>query len=278
MGFFSVSSVQTGALKKKMSGFLRKKPDILYLCPVKLTADMVIAKQLKEKLNSIPGGRVFSIRDFDIPMEYQQALQRTMSRLVADGAIQKISKGKYYKARKSVFGTLKPPVMEIVKDFLERDGEPTGYITGTAAFAKMGLTTQISSAITIGTKQYRRPLKRGEYTVSFIFQPNDITVENIPLLCILDALKLLNKIPGTSPDESVTILARQIAALPDEERARLTELAVKYAPYVRALLGAILESIGFPAYALRNSLNGTTRYKIPVSEQALPTKKNWNII
>ena len=239
---------------------------------------MIIAKQLKEKLKSIPEGQVFSIQDFDIPMEYQPALQRTMSRMVSDGAIQKISKGKYYKARNSVFGTLKPPVMEIVKDFIERNGKPAGYITGTAAFAKMGLTTQITSAITIGTKQYRRPLKRGEYTVSFILQPNDITAENIPLLCILDAIKLLNKIPAASPDECVPILTGQIAALPEDDRTRLTELAAGYAPYVRALLGAILESIGTDTSVLRKNLNGTTKYKVPVSEQALPTKRNWNII
>ena len=239
---------------------------------------MVIAKQLKEKLKSIPEGQVFSMQDFDIPMEYQSALQRTMSRLVSGGAVQKIAKGKYYKARKSVFGTLKPPVMEIVKDFLERNGEPTGYITGTAAFAKMGLTTQITSAITIGSKQYRRPLKRGDYTVSFLLQPNDITAENIHLLCILDALKLLNKIPAASPDESVPILTSQIAALSDDDRTSLTELSVAYAPYVRALLGAILESIGADTSVLRKNLNGTTKYNIPVSEQALPTKKNWNIL
>lgn len=239
---------------------------------------MVIAKQLKEKLKSIPEGQVFSIQDFDIPMEYQPALQRAMSRLVAEGIIQKISKGKYYKARKSVFGTLKPPIMEIVKDFLERNGEPIGYITGTAAFAKMGLTTQITSAIIIGTKQYRRPLKRGEYTVSFVLQTNDITAENIPLLCILDALKLLNKIPAASPDECVRILTTQIGALTENDRTRLIELAAGYAPYVRALLGAILESLGADISVLRKTLNGTTKYKVPVSIQALPTKKNWNII
>lgn len=239
---------------------------------------MVIAKQLKETLKSIPEGQVFSIHDFDIPSEYQPALVRSMSRLVADGAIQKISKGKYYKARESVFGTLKPPITEIVKDFLERNGEPIGYITGTAAFAKMGLTTQISSAITIGTKRYRRPLQRGGYMISFILQPNDITAENIPLLCILDALKLLNKIPAATPDECVQILTGQIGALDEKDRSRLTELSGGYAPYVRALLGAILEHLGTDTSVLRKKLNWTTRYKVPVSEQALPTKKNWNII
>lgn len=239
---------------------------------------MIIARQFKEMLNSIQEGRVFSIQDFDIPLEYQPALVKSISRLIADGVIQKVAKGKYYKPRQTIFGTLKPPIMEIVKDFLERNGKPTGYITGTAAFAKMGLTTQITSAITIGTKQYRRPLKRGEYTVSFILQPNEITAENIPLLCILDAIKLLRNIPAASPDESVQILGKLIGAQSEEERKRLTELAAGYTPYVRALLGAIFENIGAETYAIRKTLNGTTKYKLPVSIQALPTKKDWNII
>lgn len=239
---------------------------------------MIIARQFKEMLNSIQEGRVFSIQDFDIPLEYQPALVKSISRLIADGVIQKVAKGKYYKPRQTIFGTLKPPIMEIVKDFLERNGKPTGYITGTAAFAKMGLTTQITSAIIIGTKQYRRPLKRGEYTVSFILQPNEITAENIPLLCILDAIKLLRNIPAASPDESVQILGKLIGAQSEEERKRLTELAAGYTPYVRALLGAIFENIGAETYAIRKTLNGTTKYKLPVSIQALPTKKDWNII
>ena len=239
---------------------------------------MVIAKQLKETLNSIPQGIIFTIRDFDIPLAYQPALVRALSRLVSDEVIRKVAKGKYYKPKQTVFGTLKPPVMEIVKDFLERNGKPTGYITGTAAFAQMGLTSQITSAITIGSNQYRRPLKRGDYTVSFILQPNEITAENIPLLCILDAIKLLRNIPATSPDECVQMLAKQIGALPEEKRKYLTELAAGYAPYVRATLGAILESIGAETYAVRETLNGTTKYKIPISEQTLPTKKSWNIL
>ncbi len=67
---------------------------------------MVISKRLKETLKSTPEGQVFSIQDFDIPAEYQPALVKALSRLISDGAIQKVSKGKYYKPRKSIFGTL----------------------------------------------------------------------------------------------------------------------------------------------------------------------------
>lgn len=239
---------------------------------------MVIAKQMKEILDTMPQGRVFTIADFNVPQEYQPALVKALGRLVADGSIQKVSKGRYYKEKQTVFGTLKPPVMEVIKDFLERNGKLTGYITGTAAFAKMGLTTQITSAITIGTNKYRRPLKRGEYPVSFIVQPNPITEENIPLLRILDAIKLIREIPATSPDDSVRGIGRLISALSADERKRLAALAEGYTPYVRALLGAILEYIGADTFGLRDTLNGITTYKLPVSAQALPTKSTWNIV
>ena len=162
---------------------------------------MVITKQVQEILDATPPGKVLTIADFNVLPEYQPALVKALSRLVAEGSICKIAKGRYYKPKQTVFGTLKPPVAEVVKDLLERNGKPIGYMTGTAAFAQLGLTTQITSAITIGTNKYRRPMKRGEYSVSFLVQPNAITRENIPLLLILDALKLLREIPATSPDD-----------------------------------------------------------------------------
>lgn len=239
---------------------------------------MVITRQVKDILDATPPGRVLTIADFNVPPEYQPALVKALSRLIADGTIRKIAKGRYYKPKQTVFGTLKPPVAEVVKDLLERNGKPIGYMTGTAAFAQLGLTTQITSAITIGTNKYRRPLKRGEYTVSFIVQPNAITQENIPLLLILDALKLLREIPATSPDDCVRGVGRLIASLSESNRERLADLAESYAPYVRALLGAVLDSLGADTSGLRATLNGVTTYKLPVSAQALPTKSKWNIV
>ena len=58
----------------------------------------------------------------------------------------------------------------------------------------------------------------------------------------------------------------------------LVELAENYTSYVRALLGAIMEQNNLDTESLKKSLNGTTYYKLPISEQALPNKKNWNIL
>lgn len=238
----------------------------------------MITKRIKEILDSTPPGKVLTIADFDVPLERQPALVRALSRLVANGSIRKIAKGRYYKPKQTVFGTLKPPVTEVVKDLLERNGRLVGYMTGTAAFAQLGLTTQITSSVTIGTNKYRRPLKRGEYTISFIVQPNAITQENIPLLLILDALKLLREIPATPPDDCVRGTGRLIAALSEDDRERLAALAENYAPYVRALLGAVLDNLGADTYGLRATLKGVTTYKLPVTAQALPTKSAWNIV
>ncbi len=135
---------------------------------------MVIATQIREKLSSTPAGVVLTTRDFGVEMRYQPALAKALSRLVLQGELQKIAKGKYYIPKKTIFGQLKPADSELVKDFLEQNGKVVGYITGTTAFASMGLTTQISSSILIGTNKYRRPITRNGVKVSFLLQENTI--------------------------------------------------------------------------------------------------------
>ena len=239
---------------------------------------MIIARQIKEKLSSTPAGVVLTARDFGVEMRYQPALAKALSRLVLQGELQKIAKGKYYIPKKTIFGELKPTDSELVKDFLEQNGKVVGYITGTTAFASMGLTTQISSSILIGTNKYRRPITRNGVKVSFLLQENTITSNNIPLLRILDAIRLIKEIPATSPDECVTNIHKAIVVLSKEQKQELAELSLAYTPYVRALLGAIYESMGLETENISKTLNGVTSYKLPISDKVLSNKKNWNII
>lgn len=239
---------------------------------------MVIASLIKDKLASTPAGVVLTTRDFGVEMRYQPALAKALSRLVLQGELQKIAKGKYYIPKKTIFGKLKPADSELVKDFLEQNGKVVGYITGTTAFASMGLTTQISSSILIGTNKYRRPLTRNGVKISFLLQENTITPDNIPLLRILDALRLIKEIPATSPDECVANVCKAIDALADEQKEELAELSLAYTPYVRALLGAIYENMGLDTKVISETLNGVTTYKLPISDNVLSNKRNWNII
>jgi hypothetical protein len=211
-------------------------------------------------------------------MEQQPALNVTLNRLVAEGVLRRLSKGKFYRERVSMFGPLPPSETEVVKDFLTRNGQTVGYITGTQAFAEMGLTTQISSKLLVGSNKYRRAVRRGQYMVSFLLQPNPIKEEEIGMYRILDALRLVREIPAVTPDEAVKFLMEQIGWMKEEERKQLVALAQAYTPYVRALLGAMLEQKGLPTYDLKQRLNGVTNYKIPVTNSVLTNKKEWRIV
>lgn len=100
-------------------------------------------------------------------------------------------------------------------------------------------------------------------------QENIITSSNIPLLRILDALRLIKEIPATSPDECVTNICKAIEVLSQEEKQELAELSLAYTPYVRALLGAIYENMELDTQVISSTLNGVTSYKLPISDKVL---------
>lgn len=239
---------------------------------------MVISKDIRRVLDGTAPRVVLTTSDFGIPTEYQPALVVALNRMVASGKLERIGKGKYYKPKNSVFGSVPPDTSELIKDFLQRNNSVVGYVTGVNAFSKLGLTTQISSTITIGTNKYRSPMMRGNIKIVFLLQPNKICKQDVELYIILDALRLIREIPGTTPNNCVDIIMNIIKSLPQKSQSRLSKLAIAYTPFVRALLGAIYENLLLPCDMLKKSLNGTTNYFLPISEEVLPTKRNWRII
>lgn len=238
---------------------------------------MIVAEQIRNKIASFPTGRVFTLSDFGLDASNDLAAAKLLSRMASSGELMKVSKGKYYKPRRSQFGVLKPAYEELVKEFIEKDGEIIGYISGVTAFSHMGLTSQISSEILVGSNKYRRPIERGGYRIRFLLQPNRITEENVDLLLILDALKLIRDIPGTTASEACKRISALIKSYDEDRTAELAQLSLKYTNYVRALLGAIYEYSGLPVDIIRKSLNGVSSYYLPISDEALPTKLNWRI-
>lgn len=239
---------------------------------------MIIREELKRQIEDLKEGTVATVADFDIPRQHRQALIKALSQYVESGILKKVSKGRYYKPRQTRFGEVKPAISEIVKDLLVKDGKVTGYLTAGEYFSAMGLTTQITSSILIGTSKYHRPIRRNGYDISFILQPNPLVPKDFDLFRILDAIKLIRKIPAATPEESVVQLGHLIKSLDEEKRQRMLGLARPYPPFVRAVLGAILEQHQLPYGDLKETLNPLTTYKLPISAKSLPTKNNWNII
>ena len=219
----------------------------MYLCCVKST------ELIPQRIKAIGEGVVFGYADLLLPDDMQTAATMTLSRMVAEGSLRKVGKGKFYKPVVSRLGEMPPMIEQLTKDLLFKDGER------------------------IGTRTYRRPLKRGGYEIAYTVQSNEITDTSIPLIRILDALKYIKKIPATSPDAVATIIREQLKKLSDDERTLLISYAINYAPAVRALSGMILENIGCFNAQLKETLNPFTRYSIGISDNLFPNKSNWNI-
>ncbi|MDE5903439.1 MAG: hypothetical protein K2H21_09525 [Muribaculaceae bacterium] len=243
---------------------------------------MTIAKKIEDRIDLISDGTVFSISDLGLPNDWWENIRVKLSRMVGKGIIQKLSKGRFYKPKKNAFGILKPELSELVKDLLsDRNGNPTGYLTGYSVWNDMGLTTQVASVIMIGSNKRRNPIKRGMFSIKFIYQTIDVTKDNIHLLQILDTIKFIKSIPDTNVAQSVRIVNALIGRLGEKDINKLIILSAKYTPRVRALLGAILDDLGYGSMTtkLYDTLNPETKFKLGLAtSDELQNKEKWNIL
>lgn len=263
-----------------LSRFLRKKRDILLSLHLDNKMIVNVTKEIKRRISGFSDDYVFTASDFEVESQNRSAVVKALNRMVKSGEISKLAKGRFYKPRKTQFGELKPSAYQIARDYIEHDGNIIGYITGYSAYNALGLTTQISSYIQIGTNKSRRSVRREKYIISFILQRNPITKKNIEILRILDAIRFIREIPATTPNDACLRLKEIVRNLNGEQKELLVKCVAKYTNYVRALCGAILEDIGCEVNLLesiRKTLNGVTEYKLPISESVLPTKQNWRI-
>lgn len=241
---------------------------------------MSVIAEIRKTIGNFKEDYAFKASDFIVYRKKPDAVVKALNRMAQAGEIKKIARGKFYKPLKSQFGIMRPTESQIAKNYIEQNDKLVGYITGHSAFRSLGLTTQISSYIHIGMNRYRHPVDIGKHTIIFIRQNNSITRKNSRILVILDALRFIKEIPGTSPDSACARLKEIINSLPMEQKNILAKCCLKYTSYVRALCGAILEDLNCSMFLLdpiRKSLNCLTEYRLPISESTLPTKKNWRI-
>jgi len=224
-------------------------------------------------------GHVFTYDDFDIPVNKIDALKKSLSRMEKAGKIVRLSKGQFYKPENTEFGLLQPSEYQIVKDLLEEKNKIIGYITGMGIYSKLGLTTQVSNTIQIGTNMDRKPRKRGKYNIRFIRQKNIITKDNIFLLQVLDTVRFIKRIPDADVNTSCKRIISIFRDFSEEEKTAIAKYALKYNPGTKALAGAILEHIseGRISDRLYYSINPATTFDFQISIETLPNKQRWRI-
>jgi len=234
---------------------------------------------IKNTISKFADGFVFTAEDFPIPLDKQNTVTKVLNNMVAAGQIRRLCKGRFYKPQMSKFGELPPDTFQTVKDLLEKNGKITGYLTGYSIFNKFGLTTQVPVVLQIAVRKEKKPVTRGNYSISFIIQQNTITKENVPTLQLLDCLRFFKNIPDAMPDETCRRLLVLFKQLPSEQISTAKRLVLKYPPSAIALLGAIFETNNEneDTAGLYKALNHQSTYQLHISSQLLSNQKKWHI-
>ena len=235
---------------------------------------------IQERIRQMPEGAVVTFANLSDSNVSAQALAVVVSRLVKQGVLTRLSKGRYGKPRQTRFGAIQPSDKEVLESILKpKPNIVAGYVSGIAAYNRLGLTTQVPNEILIVGPTSTRQTKIGKLCLRFVRSSVPITEETQYLLPLLDALRDAKNIPDTKTDEVIIKIQEKIRQLGPSEKKTLSDIAVTYAPRVRALLGAIFELLGEEALAigLKKALNPISAYSIGLNELTLANAKQWNI-
>jgi uncharacterized protein YdbL (DUF1318 family) len=240
---------------------------------------MKVSEKIKEAIKKLPVGTTFKYQQLNLSNDEYGAAAKAIERLIADKKIKRISTGVFYKPRTTVFGELKPGEEDLLHPYLFVRNNRIAYITGTALYNRMGLTTQVPKDIKVASKAKEIRTRIGNINVRRVKSYVDVTNENYHLLEILDALKDFKKIPNLNKKAAIELLISNITSLKKKDLLRLVRYGNEYPPRARAFLGALLERInrdmGFGH--LKQSLNPLTEYKLGITPDMLSTAEKWNI-
>jgi hypothetical protein len=228
----------------------------------------MLATDIRKYINKIPEGKTFGYLDIGIAREKYLTAAKALERFQKEGLIKRVSKGVFYKPKLSVFGELEPEYNELLQAYLFENGKRIAYITGTSLYNQLGLTTQMAFKIKIASRKKRIYINRGALKAGAVKSYAEITEGNI------------KKIPDCSIAQAVRRLQAIVRSLDEKQTDELLRYAIMYPPRVRALVGAILESLGKKNQRLdklKNSLNPLSTFELGIKEKELPTKSNWYI-
>jgi hypothetical protein len=241
---------------------------------------MKLAAQIRNRIKQLPEGKTFGYDDLRIAKDEYTTAAKILERLQKEGLIKKASKGVFYKPEQTVFGELMPDYSELLRPYLFENGKRVAYETGTSLYNKLGLTTQMAFRIKIASRGKRININRGALKADAVKSYAEVNNNNYEILGLLDAFKDIKRIPDCSVYQAIRRLSAIIQELDDKQIDSMIKYALVYPPRVRALVGAVLQNIGFTGKTLdklKNSLNPLSTLKFGIKETELPTKNNWYI-
>ena len=154
---------------------------------------MSAAKTIRNRVSRIPRGEPFTNKRF-LKLGSRAEVNRTLSRLVKAGMIQRIFRGMFVRPRKNRYvGYVTPGVNEIVK-VLAKDRGETIQKQGAAAVNRLGLCTQMPVVPIYWTSGRSREFKIGKLPVKLKHvSPRKLQMAGQPPGLALSALWCLGK-------------------------------------------------------------------------------------
>lgn len=240
---------------------------------------MKVAEKIEKEIDKMPDGTTFKYKELSLASDEYTAATKAIERLIKKGLISRASTGIFYKPKMSAFGSLKPKEEELLKPYLFEGNNRIAYITGTALYNKMGLTTQVPKNIRVASRSKRIVTKVGSIQVKPVKSYEDVTNDNYYLMELLDVLKDFKTIPDSEKNQVVKYMLQKFKGLSGKEKDKLVEIALKYPPRVRAFAGALLNEIKILQLALKlkKSINPLTIYELGIPKNILRKTVYWNI-
>ena len=229
-----------------------------------------IARTVRSRIEK-GGERVWRYEDFrDLP---QAAIAQALSRLAQEGAIERLSKGVYYRPRQTTLGKSLPnPSAMRALAAKNKNLFPSGI----SAANLLGFTTQTAGRGEVATDALSLPRKLvGPNTVIHTRRPeawNGLSDEDAALL---DFLRRAGKTSELPADATIRKTLNLLSA--KGRFNRLARVAESEPPRARALLGALGEQLGARRTLLaqlRASLNPFSRFDFGAFS-ALPNAASW---
>lgn len=221
-------------------------------------------KHIINQVQAIPAGKIFTYRDLDFVPQKRGHVAAVLAELKKKGVVEKAEKGAFYRPKPSLLGLKSRPLAFPEKlDFITK--ELNGYITGPYIYNRMQLTEQVPMVITIATQKQVRSFEKLNIRFHCVKSYLDVTdATNLYQLRLLDAIKSIKEIPGTTPmDVYVRLLDLHFKKLDIADLESIKQLAFSYPPRVRRILMDIFNELGYKAGAIElgKTLNSNTHFK-----------------
>ncbi|MCA9124040.1 MAG: hypothetical protein H6822_19245 [Planctomycetaceae bacterium] len=203
------------------------------------------------------GERVWKLEDFDsLP---PGAVAQALSRLCRKGVLERVSKGIYYRPRKTAFGASRPNPAMLRKAASQK---ARLFPAGTTAANRLGFTTQNPARVEMATTARSVPkLLQDENAIVHTRRPAAWETLSEDEAALLEFLRMRGE-PSELPTKET--IKRLVTLLAENNRfSNLVKVAPSEPPRVRAMLGALGEELGADKRqldSLRDSLNPLTRF------------------